>query len=132
MIEMKLLQIQIDETRPEQVIVLKEDNGSRVLPIIIGMSEARAIYDRVYSAKYPRPMTHDLIKSIIENLDSRADRLVIDRLDEGTFYAKLILKNKENRDVFIDIRPSDGIAVALRMNVSIFVDESVLKNSIEA
>ncbi|MBA2123611.1 hypothetical protein B9J78_01515 [bacterium Unc6] len=131
MIEMKLLQIQIDETRLEQVVVLKEKSGTKILPIVIGINEARAIYDNIYDVQYQRPMTHDLIKSMIEKFKIKLEKLIIDKIENGTFHAKLVFKNKEDVEVVIDTRPSDGLAIALRMKSPIFAEEYVLQNSLE-
>lgn len=130
MIEMELNKIIIDEKRHDQVIVLKEKNGERRLPIIIGFLEASSIKMKVSGIEPPRPMTHDLLKNTIDNLDATVERVVIDKLQDNTFHAKLILRlNNNGKEKIIDARPSDSIALAVRTKAPIFVDEEVLKQA---
>ena len=126
MIEMEVNRIIIDEKRGEQVVVLKEKNGNRRLPIIISISEASAIKIKVTGVKVPRPLTHDLLNETINHLEGSLERVVIDNLEANTFYAKLVLKTAEGKIKMVDARPSDSIALALRAGVSIFVDKNVL------
>ena len=129
MVEMELNKIIIDEKRHDQVIVLKEKIGSRVLPIVIGITEASAIKIKLSGFKPPRPLTHDLIKNIIEDLDAKLERVVIDKLENNTFHAKLFLKLNGTKQKVIDARPSDSIALALRTNAPLFVEEEVLSRA---
>jgi len=129
MIEVELNKIIIDEKRQEQVIVLKEKNGSRMLPIVIGLLEAIAIKMEVGGTTPPRPLTHDLLKSLIEGLGAKVDKIVIDKILENTFHAKIVLATKDKQIKNIDARPSDSIALAVRTKSPIFVEEEVLKNS---
>lgn len=129
MLEMELNKIVIDEKRHDQLIVLKEKNGSRVLPIVIGLAEASAIKLKISGFNPPRPLTHDLFYTAIENLEASVERIVIDKLQDSTFHAKLILKNKSGESKTIDARPSDSIALAVRAHAPIFVEDEVLKNS---
>ena len=124
-VEVELVRIVIDETRPEQVVVLREKNGKRLLPIVIGASEAAAIKMQVSNLKPERPFTHDLLKDTIGGLSATLDRVVIDDLKQNTFYAKLYLKNEKKEPVIVDARPSDSIALALRMKSPIFVEEKI-------
>jgi len=126
MIEVELSRIIIDESRKEQVIVLKEKGGSRSLPIAIGISEAIAIKMKLNGFVPPRPLTHDLIAVIIGNLEGELEKVVIDNITEGTFHAKLHLKRDRKKFRVIDARPSDSIALAVRTNSPIFITEQVL------
>lgn len=103
-----------------------EDDAGRVLPISIGPFEALAIHFALENTYRPRPLTHDLIKSLIDRLDARLDRAVIDDLWNQTYYAKLYLVGGDG-EVEIDCRPSDAIAIALRMNSPIYVVDSILE-----
>jgi bifunctional DNase/RNase len=129
MVEMELNKIIIDEKRQEQIIVLKEKTGARMLPIIIGVSEASSIKMKVSRVSAPRPMTHDLMKAIIEQLDAKVERIVIDALRSNTFHAKIFIKSADNKPRIIDARPSDSIALAVRTQSPIFVDEEVLSQA---
>jgi len=128
MIEMELSKIIIDEKRQEQVIVLKEKNGSRVLPIIIGILEATSIKMKLGGVVPPRPLTHDLFKDVIDNLGAKLEKVVVDKIEDATFFAKIIMTiNGQTKE--IDARPSDSIALAVRTKSPIFVEEEVLKKS---
>jgi len=126
MIELELSRIIIDEEKKEQVIILKEKKGKRLLPIVIGIVEASAIKMKLNGFKPPRPLTHDLISSILDNLGMRLVRVVIDNLIEGTFHAKLYLGHNGDIAKVIDARPSDSIALAVRTKSPIFVKGQVL------
>ncbi|MGD9014822.1 MAG: bifunctional nuclease family protein [Candidatus Omnitrophota bacterium] len=129
MVEMELNKIVINEKRHDQLIVLKEKNGERLLPIVIGLNEASAIKLKIGGFNPPRPLTHDLLHSMIKNLEANLEKIVIDRLEENTFFAKLVIKTDSGKTKIIDARPSDSIALAVRANVPIFVDEAVLKQT---
>lgn len=129
MIEVQLNKIIIDEKRQEQIIVLKEKAGDRLLPIIIGLSEAASIKMKVSQIKVPRPMTHDLMKSIIEQLEAKVEKVVVDMLEANTFHAKIFITTADNRLKIIDARPSDSIALAVRTKSPIFVEDEVLKKA---
>lgn len=107
-------------------LVLKELDGNRRLPIIIGAFEAQAIAFELEGIVPPRPMTHDLIKLLIETFGYQLSEVYIDELDEGTFHAKLIF---DNGDITVDCRPSDAIAIAVRMNVPIYVSAEILEEA---
>lgn len=107
-------------------LVLKELDGNRRLPIIIGAFEAQAIAFELEGIVPPRPMTHDLIKIILESLGSQLNEIYIDELEEGTFHAKMIM---DDGAIKVDCRPSDAIAVAVRMNVPIFVNSEILEEA---
>lgn len=129
MIEMELNKIVIDEKRHDQLIVLKEKGGSRILPIVIGLNEASAIKLRISGFQPPRPLTHDLLHAAISNLDATIDRVIIDKLEDNTFHAKLLLKTRSGEVKTIDARPSDSIALAVRAQAPIFVEDEVIKRS---
>lgn len=125
MIEVELSKIMITETSEQQVVVLKERGGARNFPILIGIFEAAAIDRRVRGIETPRPMTHDLVASVIAGMDGRLERVEVNALKDNTFYAKLVVQ-MNGRSVEIDSRPSDAIAVAVRTESPIFVAEEVL------
>lgn len=129
MVEMELNKIVIDEKRHDQLIVLKEKTGDRILPIVIGLNEASAIKLKISGFNPPRPLTHDLLHSTIENLQARIDKVVIDKLEENTFHAKLVIKTDGGKTKIIDARPSDSIALAVRAHAPIFVEDEVLRQS---
>lgn len=107
-------------------ILLKEINGNRRLPIIIGAFEAQAIALEIEGIKPPRPLTHDLLKSIIDNMGALVTEVLIDELRENTFYAKIILEMSSLTNE-IDARPSDAIALAVRSQAPIYASESVME-----
>ena len=126
LVQMDVSKIRIDERRGEQVVVLKERGGNRMLPIIIGISEVTAIKMKISGIQPPRPLTHDLLQSTIAQLGAKLDRVVITKLEFNTFYATLVLKMHDGALCEVDARPSDSIAVALRADAPIFVSEEVL------
>ena len=123
-VEVELSRIIINETSDQQIIVLKERNGSRGFPIVIGIVEIFAIDRRLKGITPPRPMTHDLLASVIEHLGARVERIVIDDLRNHTFYAKIYL-NIDGRTVKVDSRPSDAIALCAAIKAPIFVADHV-------
>jgi hypothetical protein len=129
MVEMELNKIVIDEKRHDQLIVLKEKNGDRILPIVIGLAEASAIKLKISGFNPPRPLTHDLLHSTIANLEASIDKVIIDKLEENTFHAKLVLKTSNGSVKIIDARPSDSIALAVRAHAPIFVEDEIIKQS---
>ena len=129
MVEMELSKIVIDEKRHDQLIVLKEKNGERVLPIVIGLPEASAIKLKISGFIPPRPLTHDLLHLTIEHLEAKIEKIIIDKLEENTFHAKLVLSTASGKTKTIDARPSDSIALAVRAHVPIQVEDSVIKQA---
>lgn len=129
MIEMELNKIIIDEKRQEQIIVLKEKTGERLLPIIIGFPEASSIKMNLSQIKAPRPMTHDLLRSIIDTLGAKVEKIVVDDLLSNTFHAKIFLTTQNNEQKIIDARPSDSVALAVRTKSPIFVEDDVLNKA---
>lgn len=126
LVHMELSQIRIDEKRGEQVIVLKEKEGKRLLPIVIGILEATAIKMEISGYQPPRPLTHDLLKSTISELGARLLKIVVVKLEHNIFYAKLVLETKDGHAVEVDARPSDSIALAVRAKAPIYVAQAVL------
>jgi hypothetical protein len=127
-IEMAIKGLMVDPITNMPIIVLREVEGQRVLPIWVGVFEANAIALQVENVQTPRPMTHDLLKSVIDQLGGRVERIVVCELKENTFYATLhVLSAKGLLEV--DARPSDAIALALRSGARIFVDDAVIQNA---
>lgn len=126
MVEVELTKIIIDEKRQDQIIVLKEKKGTRQFPIVIGLLEASSIKMKLSGVEVQRPLTHDLLVSTIQGLDARLEKLVIDKLVDNTFHAKLIIKAADGKTRTIDARPSDGVALAVRTNIPVFAEEDVL------
>ncbi|MDP3919516.1 MAG: bifunctional nuclease family protein [Candidatus Omnitrophota bacterium] len=125
MIELILNKIKIDETRNEQVIVFREKEGTRYLPVVIGLPEVNAIKLKLSGLTPPRPLTHDLLLETIQHLGAKLEKVCIDKLQNNTFYATLHLR-RNGDNVVIDARPSDGVALALRASSPIFVAEEVI------
>ena len=126
MIELVLNKIKIDENRSEQIIVFKEKDGTRYLPVVIGVAEVNAIKMKLSGIKPPRPLTHDLVLQIVEQFGAKISKVVIDRLHQNTFFAKLYLKRNGDGEVVVDARPSDSVALALRAEVPIYAAEEVM------
>lgn len=124
-----LHRIRIDEKRSEQVIVLKEQEGSLLLPVVIGIPEVNAIKLKLSGIKPPRPLTHDLLNTVIHSLGGTLKRVIIDKLEENTFFAKLVIETPEQKEIYVDARPSDSVALALRADVPIFVEEAILEKA---
>ena len=130
MVPVELTRIIIDEKNHDQAVVLREKNGTRQVPIEIGFVEATSIQMKIAGVQAPRPLTHDLLAAMVGVLGAEAESLVVDDLMDGTFFAKLRLRDKGGRQVVLDCRPSDGIALAVRLKIPIFVEEKVFKQSI--
>lgn len=127
-IEMELREIQINEnTMGGQIIVLGEKFGDRGFPIFIGLFEAHAMNMAVQDKKTERPMTHDLIYNILDGTDHQLVRVCIDALKNDTYHGKLVLRDKNQDEIWIDTRPSDAIILAAKRNIPIFVHNDVLK-----
>ncbi|MHC4199811.1 MAG: bifunctional nuclease family protein [Planctomycetota bacterium] len=128
-VRMELARVVISETSDQQVIYLREKDGERTFPIIIGIFEAVSIDRSLKGQTLPRPLTHDLAVGIINEMGGKLERIVVDDLVEedkrGTFHAKLHI-SRDGEDVVVDARPSDAIAIAVRVNCPVFVDDSVL------
>lgn len=122
---MKVDKLGIDLLTHDPVVILKDLEGKRYLPILIGPFEATAIALALEGTQVPRPLSHDLMKSIIESLRARVDKIIIHDIHENTFYAKVVLE-ANGSSLEIDARPSDSIALALRTNSPIFVSERII------
>jgi len=125
LVECELVKIVIRETSDQQYIFLREKESEREFPIVIGFFEASAIDRRVRGVGTPRPMTHDLLGSVIEALGARVLKVVVNRLHENTFYARLHL-DRGGEEVELDCRPSDAIAIGVQTDAQIFVAQSVI------
>jgi bifunctional DNase/RNase len=124
-IEVKINGLAVDAQAKSHVVILKEKDGERVLPIWIGPAEAQAIARELAGQRFPRPLTHDLLATIVEGLKAKVTRVVISDLRDNTFFANLVIE-KDGEVVAIDARPSDSIAVALRTGADVFVNEKLL------
>ena len=129
-VQMELRRIIISEVDEHQVIVLKEVDGERSFPIVIGIFEATSIDRRVRGMQSPRPLTHDLITSAVEQLGGEIQDIIISDLQEHTYFAKLRVR-QEGELVEIDCRPSDAVALAVTAKVPIYVNEEVLGEALE-
>jgi len=127
-VEAELSRIIINETSDQQIIVLKERHGQRSFPIVIGIVEIFAIDRRLKGIKAPRPMTHDLLDSIIKGLGAKVEKIVINDLHNHTFYAKIYL-SLNGQTVKIDSRPSDAIALGVASDAPIYVAEDVFEKT---
>jgi len=125
LVECELARVVMSETRHRQVIVLKEKNGERKMPILIGPSEVFALHRVINNDAPPRPLTHELFASVLDALGVTVERVVITQLVETTYFARLILK-MDGRTYDIDSRPSDAIVLAAQKNAPIFVEDAVL------
>ena len=128
-IEMTIKGLMIDPITNMPIIILRDQEGQRLLPIWVGVFEANAIALQIENVQTPRPMTHDLLKSLIEHLEARVERIVVCALKENTFYATIHLEAPRGGKVTVDARPSDAIALALRTSSPIFVEESVIQSA---
>lgn len=129
LVKMNLARIVIVDSEDEKMsmIVLREVDGERAFPILIGVHEAYAIDRRLKGIVVQRPLTHDLVERMIEQLDCQMERIVISELRDSTFYAKIVLR-RDGELVEIDSRPSDAIAIGAGTPTPIFVDDSILKD----
>jgi uncharacterized protein len=127
-IEMNIKGLMIDPITNMPIIILRDQEGQRILPIWVGVFEANAIALQIENVQTPRPMTHDLLKNIIDDLSAQVERIVVTELKENTFYALIHLR-KNGHSIEVDARPSDAIALALRTHSPIFVEEAVIQNA---
>ena len=127
-LEMKIKGLMIDPVSNMPIIILKDDSGEEVLPIWVGIFEANAIAMQMENIISPRPMTHDLLKNVIEGLQARISKIEITDLRDNTFFAVISL-DRDGEALSIDSRPSDAMALALRVGAPIFVQKGVLEKS---
>ena len=127
-IEMKIRGLMMDPVTNMPIVVLKDAGGTAILPIWVGIYEANAIALEIEKVQTPRPMTHDLLKNLLLGLNVRVHKVVVNELKDDTFYA-LIWMERDGHMMSMDSRPSDALALALRLDCPIFVEDEVLKNS---
>jgi bifunctional DNase/RNase len=128
MIEMELTGVRVELPTNQPIVLLRERGGERYLPIWIGASEAAAIALSLQGVVTPRPMTHDLMKNILDDLSVQPNRIVVTELRDSTFYATIELQRGNDR-YEVSSRPSDAIALAVRMEIPIFANEDVLEEA---
>jgi bifunctional DNase/RNase len=128
MIELSLVGVRVELPSNQPIVLLKESTGDRYLPIWIGAVEATAIAFALQGVETPRPMTHDLLRDILQEAEVQVDRIVINELVDQTFYA-LIRMSTDGRSAEVSSRPSDAIALAVRINAPIFAAEDVLEQA---
>ena len=127
-VEMRIRGLMMDPVTNMPIVILKDVNGGSVLPIWVGIYEANAIALEIEKVTTPRPMTHDLIKNLLLGLETRVHKVVVNELRDDTFFAVIWLE-RDGQVLSIDSRPSDALALALRVDCPIFVEDEVLKNS---
>lgn len=127
-VEMKIRGLLMDPVTNMPIVILKDISGPAVLPIWVGIYEANAIALEIEKVNTPRPMTHDLIKNLLLGLETRIRKVVVNELRDDTFYA-LIWLERDGQSISVDSRPSDALAIALRVDCPIYVEDEVLKNS---
>ena|SRR5271154_2366028 len=127
-VEMKIRGLMMDPQTNNPIVVLKDVNGTAILPIWVGIYEASAIASEIDKQATPRPMTHDLIRNLLFGLEAAVKKIVVSDLKDDTFYAVIWLE-RDGEMISVDSRPSDALAIALRMDCPIFVDDTVLKTS---
>jgi uncharacterized protein len=128
MIEVKVQSLGLDRTSNTPVVILQEKDGTRVLPIWIGPGEASAIAMELAGMKFSRPLTHDLFASVILGFGGALQRVTITKVVDNTYFAELIIR-RDSEVITVDARPSDSIAIALRMAAPIFTTEDMLENT---
>jgi bifunctional DNase/RNase len=127
-VEMKIRGLMVDPSTQQPIVILKNLDGSTILPIWVGLFEASAIALEVEKASTPRPMTHDLLRNMIQGLNAQVQRVVVSELRNDTFFAVIWLE-QQGETITIDARPSDALALALRSDCPIFVSEDVLRTA---
>ena len=127
-VEMKIRGLMMDPVTNMPIVILRDLNGNTVLPIWVGVYEANAIALEIEKVSTPRPMTHDLIKTLLLGLDAGIQKVVVSELKDDTFFA-VIWVQRNGELMSVDSRPSDALALALRLDCPIYVDDSVLKSS---
>ncbi|MGH7268727.1 MAG: bifunctional nuclease family protein [Candidatus Rokuibacteriota bacterium] len=127
-VEMKVRGLALDPVSNMPIIILRDEDEKRSLPIWVGIFEANAIALELEKIATPRPMTHDLIKNILESVEAKVEKIVVNDLRDNTFFALIHLRLGEE-EITVDSRPSDAIALALRVGAPIFVDEDVVRRA---
>ncbi|MGD0579011.1 MAG: bifunctional nuclease family protein [Bryobacteraceae bacterium] len=127
-IEMKIRGLMVDPVTNTPIIILRDTSGNSILPIWVGVYEANAIALEIEKVTTPRPMTHDLIKNLLTGVEATVNKVVVSELKDETFYAVIWLE-KNGELISVDSRPSDALALALRLDCPIYVEEQVLQSS---
>jgi bifunctional DNase/RNase len=130
-VRMNVVGITVDPNSNSPIVVLKESEGERLLPIWIGILEASSIATQLEKVELSRPMTHDLFMIVLQTLHTKIERIVVNDLEDNTYYARIFLRNRSGKEFNLDARPSDSIALALRAGADIWVDEQVLDKAKE-
>lgn len=128
MVEVKVQSLGLDRSSNTPVVILQEEDGTRVLPIWIGPGEASAIAMELAGMKFSRPLTHDLFASVIVGLGGSLQRVMITKVVDNTYFAELIIQ-RNSELISVDARPSDSIAIALRMSAAIYTTDDLLENT---
>ncbi|MBZ0274335.1 bifunctional nuclease family protein [bacterium] len=131
LIEMEITALAIDPATNMPIVILKNDDGSELLPIWIGLLEASAIATKLENIEPPRPMTHDLMRNVLDALSAQVKRITITDLEDNTYFARVHVMRGDEELVF-DARPSDSMALALRFGAKIFVEDTVLEKTRES
>jgi len=125
---MTISALTVDALTNSPIVILKDVNGDKTLPIWIGLLEATAIASELEGIKFSRPMTHDLLKNIMETLNAKVNRVEVCDLKDNTYYASVFI-DYNGKEISIDARPSDALALSLRVNAPIFVSDKVIQKS---
>lgn len=128
LISVRVDRVTLDPTSNRFIVILRDDENHRWLPIVVGSNEAQAIALQLEKISPPRPLTHDLIRNLLDAINAHVVRVIVNDLRESTYYAVISMK-ADGKNQEIDSRPSDAIALALRMHAPIFVDEKVMKRA---
>lgn len=129
LLEMKVFGLMMDPYMNAPIVILKDLDGKKALPIWIGLLEASAIAMELENIQISRPMTHDLMKEVLKHIDVKVERIEVIDLKDNVYYANIHIRTKDASTIKIDARPSDAIALALRTNSPIFVEASVIDKS---
>lgn len=127
-IEMKIRGLMVDPVTNTPIVILRDSSGNSILPIWVGVYEANAIALEIEKVSTPRPMTHDLIRNLLTGVEAKVSKVVVSELKDETFYAVIWLE-KDGQAISVDSRPSDALALALRLDCPIYVEEQVLASS---
>lgn len=128
LVAVRVDRVTLDPTNNRFIVILRDDQNHRLLPIVVGSNEAQAIALHLEKIIPPRPLTHDLMRNLLDSIDARIARVVVNDLRDSTYYALIALKWDGNQQD-VDARPSDAIALALRLHAPIFVDEKVMRRA---
>ncbi|MBI1729275.1 bifunctional nuclease family protein [Candidatus Acetothermia bacterium] len=127
--EVEVKALLVDPYQNTPVVLLKDFNSDKVVPVWIGNAEATAIAIALQEKEFPRPLTHDLLQTMVQTLGGELDMVVIDNIQDATYYATIFLRDPNGNVFEVDARPSDSIAIALRMSTPIYISEEVFANS---